>query len=304
MQTLEYSKVASLTPPSLFSRTKGFEFFEEDGKLTHQVISPGQRGFKIVAVTSSGHSAAFMEKDRTAITLPQSGHARVSTGKRDFSVYCGDLIALGPSERRSRLCPDPREAAYRSYTIISPPKWRFGLPDETLHRAANVRSMKLNELLKFSFDYLSNPELVSERAFLLHEALIEDAVIQALTPIGPDSEASARDCVAEGLARGIERFIGENFSDTIAVPQLADAMGVPVKTLQRAFRQRRGMTIRSYLTQVRLDAMHRTLARPVSGTTVTSACFDAGLFHLGRASAAYRQRFGEKPSDTLDRNST
>jgi transcriptional regulator GlxA family with amidase domain len=53
----------------------------------------------------------------------------------------------------------------------------------------------------------------------------------------------------------------------------------------------------SYLRNVRLDHCRRLL---VAGTaSVTDVAQQCGFTHLGRFSAAYKERFGELPSHTL-----
>lgn len=304
MESLEYNQQDGHVSPSLFALTRDFEFLEDGGHLLHRILAPGPKGFKVVAVASTGHTASFVEPDRTAITLPRRGHADVRVGRRQFSVSPGDMVALGPSERRSRLSRDAAAGLYESYTIITPANWPFGLPEDTLYRSPDPKRLKLRELLRFSFSYLSNPELVSDRTILLHEALVEDALVETLAPRGTPGGGGSRSHRSEMLARSAQRHIDENYSEPLTVAEIAAALDVSVKALQRSFRTRRGMSVRTYLARVRLDAMRRILEQAGPETTVTSAALDAGLFHLGRSSAAYRDRFGELPSATLDRAST
>ncbi|MDU9005481.1 AraC family transcriptional regulator [Sedimentitalea todarodis] len=304
METLEYSQRDGNVSPSLFSLTNDFEFVGTEGRLMHRILAPGPKGFKVVSVVSTGHSASFVETDRTAVTLPQRGHADVQVGSRQFSVSPGDMVALGPSERQSRLSRDAASDIYESYTILSPANWPFGLPEDALYRSPDPKRLKLCELLRFSFAYLSDPELVSDRTILLHEALVEDALVETLTSENASEANALSSHRSEFLARSAQHYIDENFSEAITVAHVAQALEVSMKALQRSFRTRRGMTVRSYLARVRLDAMRRQLEKGGPDISVTSAALDSGLFHLGRSSSAYRDRFGELPSETLDRVSS
>lgn len=301
MKTLEYNQHDESVAPTLFSRTSDVDFVDSDGKLLHRILAPGPKGFKVVSVVSTGHSASFIEADRTAVTLPLCGHAEVKVGRRQFSVSPGDMVALGPSERRSRLSRDAAGGTYKSYTIITSANWPFGLPEDTLYRSPDPKRLKLRELLRFSFSYLSNPELVSDRTILLHEALVEDALVETLAPYDTFGEGGSRSHRSEMLARSAQRYIDENYGEPLTVAEVAAALDVSLKALQRSFRTRRGMSVRNYLTRVRLDAMRRNLEQAKQETSVTSAALEAGLFHLGRSSAAYKVRFGELPSETLGR---
>lgn len=298
MLRFEYSR--SDPSPNLFSETRDLEFSSPDARLVHDVLKAGPKGFTVVSVSSTGHSAGFVEHYRTAVTLPLVGHANVQVGDRSFSVRPGDMVALGPSERSSTLTQDEEVGVYRSFTVISPPRWPYGLPEHALYRTPDPKRLKLLELLRFSFSYRADPELVSDRTVLLHEALVEDALIEALTPSTSRKGPTPHQSRYESVVRKAERFIEEHFSDALSMPDMASKIGVPVKTLQRAFKARRGVTLRSHIASVRLDAMQRALERG-GETSVTTAALDSGLLHLGRASAAYLHRFGERPSETLER---
>jgi AraC-like DNA-binding protein len=90
---------------------------------------------------------------------------------------------------------------------------------------------------------------------------------------------------------------------TLSVGDLARVAGVGERALQLAFRRHLGTTPGAYLRQVRLERAHADLlaARPEDGTTVTDIALLHGFAHGGRFAAAYRQRFGEPPSVTLQR---
>jgi transcriptional regulator GlxA family with amidase domain len=73
-----------------------------------------------------------------------------------------------------------------------------------------------------------------------------------------------------------------------------------VRALQEGFARELGMPPLAYLRQVRLDRAWADLvqAEPTA-TTVAEVALRWGFAHLGRFSAAYSQRFGEYPKDTL-----
>ena len=58
----------------------------------------------------------------------------------------------------------------------------------------------------------------------------------------------------------------------------------------------------TYLRQVRLRRAREALsAADRDTTTVRAVAVSLGLLHMGRFAAAYREVFGETPSDTLHR---
>ncbi|MEH6636634.1 MAG: helix-turn-helix domain-containing protein [Halioglobus sp.] len=85
--------------------------------------------------------------------------------------------------------------------------------------------------------------------------------------------------------------------------QLSEATGVSQKTLEVAFKECIGITPGRYLLLTRLNDAHRQLvdSRAVE-SSVTQIARDCGFTHPGRFSCAYRQLFGELPSQTMGRS--
>lgn len=77
---------------------------------------------------------------------------------------------------------------------------------------------------------------------------------------------------------------------------LAEQAGLSLRGLQYAFQKHLGMSPMQYLRRVRLDRAHEDLR---AGTgTVSDIAYQWGFTNLGRFARAYRERFGEFPSDT------
>jgi AraC-like DNA-binding protein len=81
---------------------------------------------------------------------------------------------------------------------------------------------------------------------------------------------------------------------------LAAEVHLSVRALQEGFRREVGMPPMAYVRDVRLH-LARDLLRLADPcrTTVTQVAARCGIGHLGRFSAAYRDAFGELPSETL-----
>jgi AraC-like DNA-binding protein len=81
---------------------------------------------------------------------------------------------------------------------------------------------------------------------------------------------------------------------------LAVIAGVGVRVLQESFKQHLGMSPLTYLRRMRLDGVHAELrtADPWQ-VSVSEVAVRWGFTHLGRFAGAYRERFGESPSQTL-----
>ncbi len=85
-----------------------------------------------------------------------------------------------------------------------------------------------------------------------------------------------------------------------SVSALALTLGVPRRTLYRAFKEVTGMGIHRFLTTRRLNRVFRELTEAApSETSVTTIAQQHGFTEMGRFAGLYRQLFGECPKDTL-----
>ena len=103
------------------------------------------------------------------------------------------------------------------------------------------------------------------------------------------------------IAKDARDYIEMNFQMPIHMEELCKHTGVGVRTVQRCFREYFGHSTTDYLKTVRLDSAYRELTDSDSReTNVTEVALGNGFSHLGRFSVAYRTRFGESPSETLE----
>jgi AraC family transcriptional regulator, ethanolamine operon transcriptional activator len=104
------------------------------------------------------------------------------------------------------------------------------------------------------------------------------------------------------LVKRAEDFALANGGEPVQVGDLCRAAGVSERTLEYAFKEILGTTPTAYLIRLRLHRVRRSLLAAKRGTiTVSAAALDAGFWHFGDFSRAYRGCFGELPSETLRR---
>jgi AraC-like DNA-binding protein/Tfp pilus assembly protein PilF len=85
------------------------------------------------------------------------------------------------------------------------------------------------------------------------------------------------------------------------VTELASVAGVSSRTLQRQFLAFLGKTPGAMLRDINFERARRELLRGSPGARVMDIALCSGFQHCGRFSAEYRRRYGEKPSQTLNR---
>jgi len=94
---------------------------------------------------------------------------------------------------------------------------------------------------------------------------------------------------AATLSGGIPLYSGD----------LADALGVSVRTLQSATQAVHGVSLQHHLRLKRLWSTRTQLLTGGNETTVKAAALANGFWHMGEFSKLYKATFGEMPSGTL-----
>ena len=110
-----------------------------------------------------------------------------------------------------------------------------------------------------------------------------------------------RDQVPLAAVRRAAAYIDAHAQHPITLDEIAAAAGVAGRALQYAFRRYYEMTPTGYLREARLERADRELrdADPAGSVTVTDVARAWGSANPSQFTAAYRQRFGRLPSQTL-----
>ncbi len=104
------------------------------------------------------------------------------------------------------------------------------------------------------------------------------------------------------IVRRAEEHVLSRVDETVSVTDLCRAIGVSERSLEYAFRDVMSLTPVGYLIRLRLHRVRqRLLAETHASTTVSREALDWGFWHFGDFSRAYKQCFGELPSETLER---
>jgi AraC-like DNA-binding protein len=123
-------------------------------------------------------------------------------------------------------------------------------------------------------------------------------VAEQLEPTRSDRTRQAHsDIVRIAEAHALSQ-VGEHLS----VSDLCRVAGVSERSLEYAFREVMGLTPVTYLIRLRLHRVRQGLLAGTHGsTTVSTEALNWGFWHFGDFSRAYKDCFGELPSDTLRR---
>ncbi len=95
------------------------------------------------------------------------------------------------------------------------------------------------------------------------------------------------------------QFMEANLQEDISLSDIARHCGASVRSLTRMCRLQYGASPMQLLRSMRLDRIREDLLRPSADNNVSEIAMRWGYTHVGRFAAAYRERFGEAPSETL-----
>jgi AraC-like DNA-binding protein len=94
-------------------------------------------------------------------------------------------------------------------------------------------------------------------------------------------------------------LLEDHCAEPLTTADVAEAVGVGVRSLQEAFRTHLGTTPMAQLRAVRLRRIHAELLAGGEGTSVTDVALRWGVTHAGRFAQEYRRMYGQSPSQTL-----
>jgi AraC family ethanolamine operon transcriptional activator len=233
-----------------------------------------------------------------------------------LTIESGVLLAAAPGAQGMFVV----EPGYESVTIMMPPavlerhirgrgrRAEFRLPaGAEIWRSDAARVGKLFDLGKRIAEIAAQePEIFNNSVQARINAQIElfEALFSTLdAPVG--SRPTQRDKMRQAYSEFEKTCESRAMSmeiEKLYVTDLCEAAGVSERTLQYAFQDIMGMTPMAYLKRLRLHRVReaiRNTAIPLE--TVTSVAYQWGFFHMGEFSGAYKDCFGELPSETFKR---
>jgi AraC family ethanolamine operon transcriptional activator len=212
------------------------------------------------------------------------------------------------------------EAGYESVTILLPPAVLVShltgrQRKDNLRAPHGIEVLQTNEVhARALFDWgkrLANtaarrPDLFNAREETILAAKTEllEMLLAALDATSVH-QLTLRDRTRQSYSRVVrlaEDYAVAHAGDRLYVTDLCVATGVSERTLEYAFQKVMGITPVAYLTKLRLHRVRQALRMATHGsTTVSAEALNWGFWHFGDFSRAYKDCFGELPSETLRR---
>lgn len=137
----------------------------------------------------------------------------------------------------------------------------------------------------------------------LQQRLVEESLIVHLLETQPSGISPLLErpvCTsAPAVLKRALAIINERFADPLSLLDIATAAGTTPRTLQLVFRKELGQTPMECLQDRRLSFARHLLLSETGHRSVGDAAHLSGHRHFGRFSAAYKERYGEHPRETL-----
>ncbi len=152
------------------------------------------------------------------------------------------------------------------------------------HELLSVRQNGLNAIMSTQFDEL----LIG-----LLTVAVSDDTRRALD--GPPPEPSV------DVVRKAQEYIRAHLDQPFRMAELAESLGVGLRSLQLGFRRAVGCSPRDFLMRCRVERARELLLTAEADAKVATIAMDCGFSDFGHFSRTYREAFGELPSVTLRR---
>lgn len=256
------------------------------------LIEPGElEHFYLLQIPLSGHAdianggTEFLSSVQCAAVLNPDRHTRMV-----WHAKCEQLLVYVPKDGLTRLAEHylGREL---THPIVFQPDMDFKNPDlAALRRSALILADGADRGLVFG------------QANALNQMLLEEKFLSDLLRHQPSNiihlVASMRTTPAPRHAKRAREFIVENAGNAICLQQVADAAGVPIRTLQHQFSHFYAMSPIEMLKRERLYRINSELDSGHAAGPVAAVAARWGFSHFGRFAQHYKSQFGELPSRT------
>ncbi|MBB2946243.1 AraC-like DNA-binding protein/DNA-binding transcriptional ArsR family regulator [Actinoplanes lutulentus] len=245
------------------------------------------------------------------VTLPTAGLVRARRDGREITATPATALAFRPGDRmHTRHEPHSAEIDVRieQWALESELAGLLGHPVEGPIDLAPTFDLTGGPAYSWSrLVRLLHDELEHETS-LIHQPLIAEQLCSSvlsglLLSVPHRYHQELVSPAGSGPPRAVQRAveaIHEEPERAFTVRDLARIAGVSVRSLQEGFRRHVGCAPMTYLQQLRLNRVRETLLEgDPARVTVAAVAHRWGFAHLGRFASAYRERFGESPSETL-----
>ena len=251
------------------------------------------------------HMREFHQQDAVYITFLLDASATAKWYGRE--VNADEALIFFPREEQDYvLAPDTRALGFMigHSCLLAMGLGLEKTPFQTIKPAVRDKVVALSE--EITALARSGRIQSHEQALVLQEQLML-GLVDLLMPwvidtSGRDEKAKLLDRCFLLIEKARQYMLAHDPAQKLNVAAMARCLGTSSRTLYRAFTRYLGMGPYEYFTLLRLQTFRQHIRNgEASHGAITDAAISAGFSHMGRFSRMYREYYGERPRDTLQR---
>jgi AraC-like DNA-binding protein len=277
-------------------------FGDGSGRSHMDFVKIGRLGIGTIGFGSGMHVDVEAVDGYYLLMFCVSGSAEVKAAGRTIEVNDRQGVVRAPGESFSaKLSPQCEQLVLRIDPAALPHDAALGAePGGALVRFASGAMRAWQDQLKL---IASSPDLLASACANARVGEHVESLLVNLLAAGSaerDAPASsvARPGITPGFVRRAEDVMIARLGSPLQLADLADAVGVPVRTLCDGFMRFRQTSPMHYLRQIRLDRARELILATSADVRIAGIALDCGFTHFGRFAQSYKERFGESPSRT------
>ena len=255
----------------------------EYSNLTHQRILPpvGCLNFGILACEQAPIKLGTKEVSANSLMYFDCDHGLDAVVQPGF---CGHTLSFD----KEHLC----ELAQRHELSLPDGK---PCPSTSARNSGASRAREIRALIEEAFVLSRHPKKAS-LALETMQFTLPRLILQSWY----DTDEPRADRLgnrSRALGTALE-YINSHPHQAISVEQLCLVSASSMSTLERAFKDRFGISPKRYLVASRLCGAREALLNPEDRRTITEIAFDWSFWHMGKFACDYKRMFGQLPSET------
>jgi len=214
----------------------------------------------------------------------------------------GELNCISQSDFNAYVFSLTEDKLNASCDLLSLPNIRTLINKNEVFKCQSEKMAEFRRWLHtVKIELTSLDSSVRDKHYLHHiEQEIIDRILMILTEnrFVTKSRSRKRD-IALSIA---EKYISEPNRGIVTIAELCDAANICERTLEYAFRERYGITPKTYTLVYRLNSARKQLRKTQPGAALVSEIArQHGFWHMSDFSAGYKKLFNELPLSTLNR---
>jgi AraC-like DNA-binding protein len=276
--------------------------------LLHNRATLNRSAIDYLACSTSVRSEFSEPHDWYWLLLPTSGFLEITLCGKSFTADTTSALLLGPWQRmcfqasRATAIFYGIETSFMAEHLQEEHRDRPGFLIRGTYR--NLLRQLLEGFANGLDDWATGPVGKSAHPSFVHhmETAVCSTIAEAVTDDLSGGYGGGR--IGGMPITAIHTFLNDNLCDDLSIKEIAEAVGVSVRSLQTGFSEHYFMSPMQMLKNMRLDKARELLKSATKGITIGDICRRVGINHAGRFSKEYAERFGESPSQTLSGQGT